>query len=134
MRVTWFAPPETRAKSSLGLPISTPWLIRISVSHGMRPWRARCNARGPAAEPVAGSSSIPSAGANMRVFQARPEPEKTLNPISGIAGERAQGGEVGSERGDVIRPLQHHIDVLEPVVIDGHRQHRLIGAESSQEL
>src|SRR5829696_6240435 len=134
MRVTWSASPETRAKSSLGRPISAPCAIRISVSHGMRPWRARCNARGPAAEPVAGSSSIPSAGANMRVFHARPEPEKTLNLTSGIPDERAQGREVGLERGDVARPLQHHIDVLEPVVINGHRQDRLIDAESHQEF
>ena len=38
-------------------------------------------ASGPAAEPVAGSSATPDAGANMRVFHFFPEPAKQLTPI-----------------------------------------------------
>jgi hypothetical protein len=47
--------------------------------------RARWTASGPAAEPVAGSSGTPSAGANIRVVQDRPDPAKQLTPSTGRA-------------------------------------------------
>ena len=66
------AVPSTRAKSVEGRPISTPCVISISSPKPIRPWRARCTASGPAAEPVAGSSATPPPGANMRDLPARP--------------------------------------------------------------
>ena len=45
----------------------------------MRPWRARWQASGPAAEPVAASS--PPAQ-NIRVFQRSPDPAKQLTPVA----------------------------------------------------
>src|SRR5206468_6971087 len=45
-----------------GRPTSAPCLISISSPNAIRPWRERWSASGPAAEPVAGSSSMPCAG------------------------------------------------------------------------
>ncbi len=65
------AVPAARATSVLGRPTSAPCEISMSVSHASRPWRHRCAASGPAAEPVAASSSGPMPTANMRVLAVR---------------------------------------------------------------
>ena len=52
--------------------------IVISSPQAMRPWRARWQASGPAAEPVAASSPPRQ---NIRVVHALPEPAKQLTPV-----------------------------------------------------
>src|SRR5262249_57452804 len=44
--------PSATANSFDGRPISTPCVISISSPLAIRPWRTRCTASGPAAEPV----------------------------------------------------------------------------------
>ena len=75
-----------------GRPSSSPWRISISSPNSTRPCRQRWTASGPAAEPVAGSSATPSAGANIRVFQRGPAPEKQLAPIAPISVSAAMSG------------------------------------------
>src|SRR5581483_540516 len=68
------------AKSVDGRPISPPCLISISSPNAIRPCRARWSASGPAAEPVAGSSSTPCAGTKTRTFHVAPSRAKHIVP------------------------------------------------------
>ena len=104
------AEPSTRAYSFAGRPISTPWSISISSPNAVRPWRARWTASGPAAEPVAGSSATPSAGANMRVFQPPSVRAKQLTPSVAQPRER---GEVGRDRGHLGGRAELDVRVLD---------------------
>src|SRR3954453_24033188 len=68
------------ANSVDGRPLSAPWWISISSPKPIRPCRARWSARGPAAEPVAGSSPTPCAGTKTRAFQPSPSRAKHTVP------------------------------------------------------
>ena len=108
-RATITAEPPTRTRS-IRSPVALDARRRASTAgRSRRPARSRSPRRrrsgrggrdgsraGPAAEPVAGSSGTPCAGANMRVFQRPPSRAKQLTPASRHPRERA---EVGLERG-----------------------------------
>src|SRR6185437_11662522 len=79
----------------------------------MRPCRTRWMPSGPHADPVAGSSSTPLVGANIRVFQCVPEPAKQLTPSS----VSRPSAEVGLERRDLFLAAELEEDVVRPEVV-----------------
>ena len=44
-----------------------------------------------------------------------------------------QRGEIGLERGDLVRALEHRVDVGNPVVVDGDREDGPLDAEGAAE-
>ena len=124
-------PPSARAKSTLGRPISTPWRISISCPKGIRPWRARWQASGPAAEPVAGSSGTPAPGAKARVFQRRPAPAKQFVVPRG--NEARQRLEIRLEGRDLRFVPERDAEMARPIVIELHGQHAPLDPERAEE-
>ena len=89
----------------------------MSSPNSIRPWRARCTASGPAAEPVAGSSSTPIPGANIRVLNSFPAPAKQLT----FSGPRAATAPMsGSKRchGLLVGQRDAHVDGAVVVGLD----------------
>src|SRR5204862_2831240 len=91
-RSTASAEPLTRAWRRDGRAISSPCEITTSSPNATRPWRARCSASGPAAEPVAGSSGTPAAGEKFRVFHCAADPATQLVPTTGSSDKRPRSG------------------------------------------
>lgn len=109
--------------------------MTISSPNAIHPCRARWQASGPAAEPVAGSSGMPSPGAK---HPGRPPGARSGEAV--VAEDRSPCGRQPLERDEVrgerihrVLVLERDVDVLNAVVVDLDRQRRAVHAECPQE-
>ena len=122
------SPPSARAYSVDGRPIAAPCEIMISSPQAILPWRARWQASGPAAEPVA-ASSPPSQNIRSRPV-ARPSPAKQLTPVTPSATTAAMSGRSAASCSP--RPERDE-DVRGAVVVELDGKRRALDAEDPEQ-